>query len=119
MVNAASRASGAAQSALSTKRAHLTAPRSYAAWAAQAAYASASASPVSASRSAGMNTNFHEFVLSMEMPLSWLVTLQSEGDVLLSVDVMRVSSDVGREEEVLRWTEPSPSGMQGKELREA
>ena len=77
VVNAASRASGAAQSALSTKRAHLTAPRSYAAWAAQAAYASASASPVSASRSAGMKTNFHEFVLSMEMPLSWLATLQS------------------------------------------
>ena len=66
-----------------------------------------------------MKTNFHEFVLSMEMPLSWLARLQSQGDVLLSVDVVRVSSDVGREEEVLRWTEASPGGTQGKELCEA
>lgn len=95
--------------------------------AAEAAFASAEACSPASTKGPSVSSlgptsaefQFQEFVLGMEMPLSWLCWLQSQGSVQLSVDVVRVASDAGREEQVLRWTEPVHGERQGKELCEA
>jgi len=80
---------------------------------------STSAGGASGCSSAGTSSQFQHFVLSMDVPFSWLRSLQSKGDVLLSVDAVRVTSDAGTEESVLRWTEALPGGKQGPGLSEA